>query len=312
MRLAGRVRGCLDPGAAFAGKLTTMRFLPLVLLAAALSFSSLRAEVRVVGSDLLGKDFAAALNDYSRRNDLGIKLDLAGSETGWEQLQQGRADIGFILLAPGEKKPEAPFVVLTAAYQTAVVVVPAALPLTQISFDQLNAIYNDGSESTIRRWGDLGVAGEWANRNILPNITGPEAGLSCDLFRYTVLRTPDLKPTVIMQKNEAATLKRITGDEGGIAVMPSLPVGQPTLKALLISRTTNDVAFGPTADNIQSGDYPIRLPLYVVFKKSSAKQLQLVLRYLLSDDALPLWKSARLVPLPAQARNQQVFDLEVL
>jgi len=289
-----------------------MRFVTLSALVVTLSLSALRADVRVVGSDLLGREFSDALSAYSKRNDMGVTLDLAGSESGMDRLRAGTADLGIILLGPGEKKPEAPFVVIPAAYQTAVVVVPTALPLTQITFDQLNGIYADGADSSIKRWGDLGVVGDWAGRSILPSITGPGGGLSYDLFRYTVLRAPALKPTVSVQDGVDATLQRIIGAEGGIAIMPLLPDGEPGLKALAVARGATDVAFGPTAENLQSGDYPIRLPVYFVFRKSSAKQLQLLLRYLLSEDAVPLWKSARLVPPPIQVRNQQIFDLEVL
>jgi phosphate transport system substrate-binding protein len=289
-----------------------MRFATLRLLAVTLLMPSVHAEVRVVGCDLLGKGFSSELTAYSLRNDLDVKLDLTGSATGMEQLKMGAADLGLILFAPDDKKPEDQFMVVPVAYQTAVVVVPASLPLSQISYEQLSAIYGDQADFTIKRWGDLSVTGEWANRNILPNITGPGGGLSYDLFRYTVLRSPNLKPLVARQDSDKATLKRILGDEGGIAIMAMLPEKQSGLKALAVARKTNDVAFGPTSENVQSGDYPIRLPVYLVFKKSSAKHIQLVLRYLLSEEAVPLWKKAGLVPLPVQARNQQIFDLEVL
>ncbi len=289
-----------------------MRFAILRLLALTLLAPLAHAEVRVVGCDILGKGFASELTAYSRRNDLDVQLDLTGSATGMGQLKMGAADLGLILFAPDDKKPEDQFMVVPVAYQTAVVVVPATLPLSQISFEQLSAIYGDQADSTIKRWGDLSVSGEWANRNILPNITGPDGGLSYDLFRYTVLRSPSLKPLVARQESAEATLQRILGDEGGIAVMAMLPEKQTRLKALAVARKTNDVAFGPSSENIQSGDYPIRLPVYLVFKKSSAKHIQLVLRYLLSEEAVPLWRKAGLVPLPIQARNQQIFDLEVL
>ncbi len=289
-----------------------MRFATLCFLAVTLLQPSARADVRVVGCDLLGKGFTADLTAYSRRSDLDVKLDLTGSASGLEQLKAGKADLGLLLFSPDEKKPGDTFIVVPVAYQTAVVVVPTSLPLSQISFEQLAAIYGDQADFSIKRWGDLNVTGEWANRNILPNITGPSGGLSYDLFRYTVLRTPSLKPLVARQDSNEATLKRILGDEGGIAIMAMLPENQNGLKALAVARKTNDVPFGPTPENIQSGDYPMGLPLYLVFKKSSTKRIQLVLRYLLSEEAVPLWKKAGLVPLPVQARNQQIFDLEVL
>ena len=288
-----------------------MRFVSLWVLAVCLS-AHLCADVRVVGSDLIGKDFAASLADYARRNDIGVKIDLSGSVRGLEQLQAGDADLGLLVFRPDEKLPGAPFLALPVAYHTAVVVVPAALPLTQITFDQLNAIYSDEAESNLKRWYDLGVVGEWATNNILPNITGPGGGISYDLFRYTVLRKPVLKPTVSVQDTFDATLRRIIGQEGGVAIMPMLPENQVKIKALLVARSPKDVAFGATEDNIHSGDYPIRLPVYLVFRKDKAKSMQVMLRYFFSEDAAAAWIKARLFPLPIQARNQQIFDLEVL
>ena len=282
------------------------------LLVVALSLTVGRAEVRVVGSDLLGTGFASTLTAYAQRNDLGLSLQLEGSHAGMEKLESGRAELALMFFSPKEKLPEAPFVVWPVAYHTAVIVVPASLPLTQITFDQLNSIYGDVAQSGLKRWSDLGVTGEWAHRNILPNLVGPSGGLTCDLFRYTVLQTPVLRPTVAMQSSLAESLTRIRGEEGGIAVLPLLPPNQPRLKALLAARGGQDVAFGPTSDNLYSGDYPIRLPVYLVFRKEAAKRLQSTLRYLLSDDAVPLWESAQLVPLPLRIRNQQIFELETL
>ena len=288
-----------------------MRSVPL-LLSVLLTLVSVRADVRMVGSDLLGKEFTAGLTAYSKRNDLGIRLALEGSRTGLERLQSGLADLGVVMISPGDKMPAAPFVALPVAYQTAVVVVPSSLPLTQITYAQLNTIYGDEAQAGIRRWNDLGVTGEWGGRNIQPNILGPSGGLSYDLFRYTALTAPALRPTVGVQSTLTDSLTRIRGEEGGIAVLPLLPEGQTRLKTLLVARGPQDVAFGPTADNIHSGDYPIRLPVYLVFRKDAAKRLQTTLRYLLSEDAVPLWEKAQLVPLPIQVRNQQIFDLEVL
>lgn len=288
-----------------------MRPLPFLLITA-LSLSVSRAEVRVVGSDLLGNAFAPALKSYSARNDLGLKLKLEGSRAGMEKLQSGQADIALVFFSPSEPLPAAPYVVWPVAYQTAVVVVPAALPLTQITFEQLNMIYGDSAQSGLKRWKDLGVAGEWAQRNILPNLLGSSGGLTYDLFRYSVLSSPGLRPTVGVQSSMTESMTRILGEEGGVAVLPSIPLNQPQLKALLVAKGGTDVAFGPTVDNLYTGDYPIRLPAYLVFRKDAAKILQSTLRYLLSEDAIPLWEGAQLVPLPIRIRNQRIFDLEAL
>jgi ABC-type phosphate transport system substrate-binding protein len=281
-------------------------------LIVALSISVVRAEVRVVGSDLLGSDFVPAVSAYSQRQNLGLTLKLEGSRAGLEKLEGGQADLAVVHFSPNEKLPGDPFVVWPVAYQTAVVVVPAALPLTQITFEQLNMIYGDSAQAGLKRWQDLGVKGDWALRNILPNLLGSSGGLTYDLFRYTVLSGPTLRPTVEVQVNMGDSVTRILGAEGGVAVLPVLPDNQPQLKALLVARGGAEVAFGPSADNLHTGDYPIRLPLYLVFRKDAAKRLQAGLNYLLSEEAVSLWERAQLVPLPLRIRNQLILDLSVL
>ena len=70
------------------------------------------------------------------------------------------------------------------------------------------------------------------------------------------------------------------------------------------------MAFLPTAENIFSGDYPIRLPLHVVFRADAAKRLLPLLRFLHGGEALPLWQGAQVMPLPATAREGQMLELE--
>jgi ABC-type phosphate transport system substrate-binding protein len=289
-----------------------MTRLPLLVLLFLSMLPAGWSEVRVVGSDLMGTAFISAVEAYSKRNDLGLKLNLEGSRSGIDDLLAGHADLGLIVFSPEEKVPEAPYISMVVAYHTAVVVVPANLPLSQISFTQLKAIYSDDAQSGLKRWGDLGVVGAWTHRSILPNITGPSSTLTYELFRHLVLDDAPYRPTVTVQSNANASLKRILGDEGGISVMPMLPPNQPRLKTLLVGRNPNDVAFGPTSDNIHSGDYPIRLPVYMVFRKDAAKRMLTTLRFLLSEEAIPLWRQAGFVPPPIQARNQMIFDLEVL
>lgn len=287
-----------------------MRLLSILALLLAVPLASPGADLTVVGSDLLGEGFARGVTDFARRTALPLKLELEGTRVGTERLQAGRADLGLFVFTAREKPPGAPFVAQTVAYHTAVVVVPADMLLTQITIQQLRMIYGDSEAQTYQRWFDLGVRGDWNSATIQPFLNGSGGGLSYDLFRYTVLLSPKLRPTVTVTENAAAALKHLANKEGGIAVVPMLPAGQTKLKTLLLARGAADVAFGPTPDNIHNGDYPIRLPLYLVFRKDATKRLLPLLRFLFSEDAVPLWEGAQLVPLPAQARTAAVFGLE--
>ena len=97
-----------------------------------------------------------------------------------------------------------------------------------------------------------------------------------------------------------------------MALVPALPPGRKDLKALPVSRGTRDAAFGPTPDNLNSGDYPIRLPLQVVFRADAAKRVLPLLRFLYGDEAVQLWQDVQLIPLPPSARTGQVAEFEAM
>jgi phosphate transport system substrate-binding protein len=70
--------------------------LGLLLLAA-----PVHAELRIVGSDLLGPGLVPALENYARRSDVRLTSAFEGSYPGWQQLQSGRADVALLTFLPG-------------------------------------------------------------------------------------------------------------------------------------------------------------------------------------------------------------------
>jgi phosphate transport system substrate-binding protein len=283
---------------------------PLLLLLLIAAVPALQADLTVVGCDLLGPEFSIGLGAAARRDGFPVKLDLAGSRLGLDTLQAGKADLALLVFSPKETPPGAPFVARTVAYHTAVVVVPAGLPLAQISFSQLRDLFSDSEgASSYARWSDFGITTpEWAGAKILLGMSGSGGGLSYDLFRYDVLLSPGLRPTIRIDEDGAAALKRVAVPEGGLTIVPSLPAGQAGLRVVPVARGMRDVAFLPTPENVNTGDYPIRLPLYVVFRADAKPRLLPLLRYLYSNEAVALWQGAQLVPLPPQVRSQQVQE----
>lgn len=286
----------------------------LMLAASLLAFSAARAAeaIRVVGSDLFTPGLEQAVQRFAERNELVIKLRLDGSRPGRAQLEAGRADLALVVMAPDAPALAGEWVSLPLAYHTAVVVVPQVVPLTQITFPQLTGIFGTEADAAARRWGELGPAGEWDRRQVLAHVAGPAAGLAADLLRHEVLRSPALKPTVKVHDSVGAALAAISANEGGLAVVRPPEALPPGLKVLRVARNAPEVAFGPTPENLYSGDYPLRLPVQLVFKRSEAPRLQRLLRFLLSDDLVPVLQESGLVPLPRSVRTQQIFDLELL
>jgi ABC-type phosphate transport system, periplasmic component len=295
-----------------------MRFprLSAAAFSVALFTSSLFAAeaIRVAGSDLLDGALRENLEGFAKENDLALRFDLRGSRLGLTALQQGRADIALLVFGAQDPKPGPEMSNAVIGYLTSVVVVPADVSLTQISYPQLAGVFGASELNNYRRWSEIGALGEWAPRAISGMVLRRDTGLSLDLFRYNVLQTPELKPTIAQLDNAEEAYVRLLGNEGGIAILPSAPPPDKKLKVLLLAKGSGagDVAYPPTAENLHTGDYPLRLPVHLVFRKGEAGKLSRVIRHLLADETAPALQAVGVVPLPVQARNQLVFDLETM
>ncbi len=281
-----------------------------LVLGLACPVSSSAAEVRITGSDLLDGPLKEELATYAKSIDLRLSFDLRGSRLGMEALESGAADLGLMVFGVHDPKPGPAFSSAIIGYLTSVVVVPADVSLTQINYTQLAGVFGARELNSYRRWSELGALGDWAPRAISGMALRRGNGVSLDLFRYTVLQSPELKPTVTLMDSAAEAYERLRGEEGGIAILPSAPPPGTRLKVLLLAKGASDVAYPPTPENLHTGDYPLRLPVHVVFRRGEAGRHSLLLRRLLADETAPALQAMGVVPLPVQARNQLVFDLE--
>ncbi|MDR1788811.1 MAG: substrate-binding domain-containing protein [Opitutaceae bacterium] len=288
-----------------------MRFPYPILSALALLAGSLPGQVKMVVSDILPASFAETVGRETHAGDQDVKVSLKGSRTGLLELKNGEAQFAVFVLKPGEQPPEGEIVSIVAAYQTAVAVAAATLPLTQVTFEQLDTIFCEDAPSSLKRWGDLGVPGLWVARPIQPVMAGPNTGLCFDLFRHTALRSANIKLGMPVLGTTDDVVAKLLSDEGGLAILPVLPKN-PRFKALLVAKDAQSRAYPPTPGAIHAGDYPIRLPIYMAFKKADSRRLFGIARFLLSEEGAEAWEAAGLVPLPVEARNKQILDIEVL
>jgi phosphate transport system substrate-binding protein len=272
----------------------------------------LGAQIRVVGSDLLGRRLAADLRKFAQKNGLVLTVDFTGSVQGWAALRAGRADVALLSFAPGEPLPAPPFCAIPAASYTAVLLVPATLPLSQVSYPQLAGVFGNAEGAAGKHWSDLGVTGEIADRSMRPRRLADQTGLAGELFRHEVLGDRPFRPGLATDPTAAQLAAHVLAEEGGIALAPLPLAGQPGVKALAVSRAAGGAAYAPTEVNVQRGDYPLRWPVYLVFRRAEAKTLYPILRHLLGDAVAADCRLAGLMPAPAAVREEAVFGLEQL
>jgi phosphate transport system substrate-binding protein len=264
----------------------------IVIVFTLLAVAAPAAEIRVVGSDLLGEGFSRAVGEFTRQNDTPVKLDLRGTRPGVDALEAGRADVGIFLLPAAETPPAGVVVSRIMGYHVTVVVVPTASPLTQITVAQLRVIF-----------------GEVGQKERTPLAVSPQAGLAWPLFQRIILQDAAPKAALGFSPSGAALAQRLLAVENSIAVAGIAAAGG-RLRGLALAAGPTEPAYLPTPENVHAGAYPLRLALYVSFPREKAQELQRFLKFLLSDETAAALAPADFVPLPVGVRNQLVFEIE--
>ncbi|MBK8476236.1 MAG: hypothetical protein IPL39_07930 [Opitutaceae bacterium] len=218
------------------------------------------------------------------------------------ELRAGKADVAVVAFAPDEPLPEAEFRLVPLAYQVVVLAVTASNPTRQLSYAQLGGLFGEKETVNYRQWGALGAPGVWQEKTVTLNTMEAPELLAQDLIRYTVLRVPQLKPTMTVHATLEELVKRVRVDDTSIGLFPRVPADTEGMHVLLVSRDDKDVAFGPTPENIHAGDYPLRLPFYIVFKPTRAAELSGVVGALLGDEVAAGLVKLGYVPVPPNAR----------
>lgn len=281
-------------------------FVFLLLVAACLRLGA--EEVRIAASDLLAAHLREPLEAFGEANDLDVKLESIGSLPALDQLRSNEVDLGIIAVPEGEPVPGEEFQVYPFAYDFAVVAVNENNPTNEITMARLGGIFGAAEEMNLTSWGDLGLSG-WGNRSIKPLAGEDKEGIALELFKYSALASGSMKSSVaVVKENEAEDL--LASDAASIAVLGRRP-GNAKVKNLLVAEVENGPAYGPTADNIHYGDYPIRLAFYIAFYERDRPRLKKVVRALLNDTVAGRLEANDFAPLPDTVRRKLRIDLDL-
>lgn len=268
------------------------------------------AELRIVGSDLLGEEVANALRELGRRHETTVTVELTGSRAASTELAGGRAEIGLVLL-PSDAPPSSDTCLWRPlAYAATFVVVPRDLPLAQISLAELTGIFGAEAPASLSRWGELGLTGEWSARAITPHALQARMGWSTGLFRERALQGAGLRSAVQLEDSPAALARKLVAEAGGIALTGTLPDETSPVKVLSVSAGSQSAAAAPTAANLHAGDYPLRVPLWLVIRREIVPAQLALLRELCGEDFAAALARGALVPAPAAVRRRLALELE--
>jgi phosphate transport system substrate-binding protein len=279
-----------------------------LLLSLVCATATYAEEIRMAASDLLAEFITPTLKTFAEENNLDLKIQSIGSLPALDRLGSDEIDLAIIAIPEDDEVPRDQFNIYPFAYDSAVIAVNNSNPIDEISIPRLGGIFGSNEEFNFNTWGELGLSG-WGSRNIKP-LAGPtEESISLELFRYSVFAGGAMKPSVaVVRSNEIE--EALAGNIAAIGVLSSLPKNK-NLKVLMISETDaqDSPAYGPTADNIHYGDYPIRLAFYIAYNPRDEEKIKPVLRALFGEEVAAVLNKNYLFALPENVRTQLLIDL---
>ncbi len=264
-----------------------------------------------------------------------IDLEAKGSLTGAAPLTAGQSDLATFSreMFPSEvatfraKYGYAPLAIRVAlgGYRApdrttiSVFFVNKTNPITQLTMAQLAAIYSDapGRES-ITTWGQLGLTGQWAAREVHPiGITMPDG--TANFIRHFVCNDAEFTSRLrgekagLPVKASVRILADIAADPGAIGYV-TLLYENPGTKKIALAPTANGPAYEGTFDEVAAAKYPLTRFVYLYANRAPGKKLapkvEEFLRYVLSlDGQQGVEQEGLFLPLPVRLVEAELRKL---
>lgn len=276
--------------------------------------SAVHGAIRIGGSDLMEPHLREAIEEHLDFSGEEVEFDLSGTYRAEREVREGELDLAFLAIPDGEEISEDGLRLIPFAYKVVVPAVSEENPLNEISMNELGAIFGDAESASINRWGQLGLSGDWAARNVAPTAVTPvRQSLALDLFRHAALRSPRLRRGINYEEDLEGIERRFSQETNAIALLPQLlPAGMNAVKVLPVSKGGEERAVTPSAESVHSGEYPLRLPIYLAFSPENGGELREVLRFLVGAEAAAALEAAGLMPIPELHRQRLYFEFERL
>ncbi len=276
--------------------------------------------IHIGGSDLLQTAIGEPLTRYVQQKHLAVKVDMAGSIPALSKLKTGEVQLAILDAPLGQAPAPKEFTAIPLCFAVDYIVVNQTNPINALDLREVAAVFGS-TQRTAVDWGDLQAPPDWAAQPILACTTSTDDGLVLEIFKNEVLSGTAFLHTVHILGTAREMIKTVTDNPTAIGLSGFDP--GPPCKVLLLSNSqsalkatnssTTAAAKGaaqPTAQNIYTGDYPLRLPFYLVFKPADKARILDLLRLLLTDEYATNLANEHFVPVPNTERQRSSLELD--
>ncbi|MCE2570935.1 PstS family phosphate ABC transporter substrate-binding protein [Motilimonas eburnea] len=284
--------------------------------------SGISGNLSSVGSDTLANMMTFWAEEFKRQYpNVNIQIQAAGSSTAPPALTEGTSQFGPMSRQMKSKEIEAfekrygykPTEVRVAIDALAVFV-NKDNPIEGLSIKQVDAIFSStlkcGGNKQAERWGDLGLEGAWADKDIQLFGRNSVSG-TYGYFKKKSLCKGDFKSSVNEQPGSASVVQSVSSSLNAIGYSG---IGYKTSGVRAVALSKKDGQYiDATMDNAVNGSYPLSRFLYVYINKHPNKPLgpleREFLKMVLSKQGQEIVAKDGYIPLPAAVVKK---DLEAL
>lgn len=275
--------------------------------------SGVSGNLSSVGSDTLNNLMTLWAEEFKREYpNVNIQVQGMGSSTAPPALTESTANLGPMsrMMKDGEieafeKKHGYKPLAVPVAIDALAVFVNKDNPIEGLTIPQIDAIFSStrkcGAADDISTWGQLGLEGAWAGRDIQLYGRNSVSG-TYGYFKENALCKGDFKSTVNEQPGSASVVQSIGTSVNAIGYSG---IGYVTsgVRALPIAKKEGSEFIEATPENAVSGKYPLGRFLYVYVNKHPNEPLDPLMReffkMVLSKQGQEVVVKDGYIPLPA-------------
>lgn len=245
--------------------------------------SGVSGNLSSIGSDTLANLMTLWAEEFKRAYpNVNIQIQAAGSSTAPPALTEGTANLGPMSRDMKDKEIEA-FENRHGYKPTAVPVAIDALavyvhkdnPIEGLTIAEVDAIFSStrrcGAPEGINRWGQLGLGGAWASRDIQLFGRNSVSG-TYGYFKTEGLCKGDFRNSVNEQPGSASVVQSVSTSINGIGYS-GFGYRTSSVRAVPLAKREGEQPVEATPENATNGSYPLARFLYVYVNKDPNKPL---------------------------------------
>jgi phosphate transport system substrate-binding protein len=266
-----------------------------------------------VGSDTLNNLMTLWAEEFKRQYpNVNIQIQGAGSSTAPPALTEGASNFGPMSrlmtareVEGFEKKHGYKPLAVGVAIDALAVYVNKDNPIRGLSIEEVDAAMSVGRKcgfaTDITKWGQIGMTGEWVNRDIALYGRNSVSG-TYGFYKDVALCKGDFKRNMAEQPGSASVVQAVATQP---SAMGYSGIGYLTsgVRALPLSKKKGEAFVEPNAANATSGAYPLARVLYVYVNKKPNQPLAPLEReffkMVLSKNGQEVTIKDGFVPMPA-------------